>query len=351
MGQTLIDPDATEKTRALYENLTQTIDQGNILLGHQDATAYGVGWRSEEERSDVKEVVGDFPAVYGWNVSKIGQGPMNIDSVDFERMKDLVKNAYKRGGINTFCWHADHPTTGGDSWDKTPAVKDILPGGPHHTWLTNKLDLIAEYFNDLSAGFLFKHKIPIIFRPYHEHTGSWFWWGKGNCSVEEFVALWRFTVEYLRDEKELHQLIYAYSPDIVHSKEEYLERYPGDDYVDIMGFDDYGDFKPGQKNRFIERMRWVVELAEEHGKIAALTETGLEAIPDSNWWTKQLLEPLKKDPVASRFAYMVLWRNAWPNHHYAPYPGQKSAENFKKFVKDPMILMEKDLPDMYHSPK
>lgn len=45
--------------------------------------------------------------------------------------------------------------------------------------------------------------IPVIFRPYHEHNGDWFWWGKGVNSEEDYIKLWQFTVEYLRDEKDV----------------------------------------------------------------------------------------------------------------------------------------------------
>lgn len=68
--------------------------------------------------------------------------------------------------------------------------------------------------------------VPVLFRPFHEHTGNGFWWGKGNCTAEEYIALWRFTLEYLRDTKGVHNLLYVYSPDIVSSQDNYLEFWP-----------------------------------------------------------------------------------------------------------------------------
>lgn len=83
----------------------------------------------------------------------------------------------------------------------------------------------------------------MIFRPYHEFDGDWFWWGRSHCTIDEFKTLWRFTVAYLRDSLEVHNFIYAFSPDNKFNTEsEFLERYPGDEWVDMVGMDNYGDF-------------------------------------------------------------------------------------------------------------
>ncbi len=353
-----IDADANKRTRALLVNLHRMVAEGTVLIGQQDPTPYGVGWRpsptddaaSVEARADIYRVTGQLPSVHGWNVSKIDKRPFGIDTVDFDLQRDLIVRAYKRGGINTIAWHTDHPVTGGDSWDTTPVVADILPGGPHHDTYVDRLDAVADYLSSLKAGIRpFRRTVPIIFRPFHEHNGNWFWWGKAHCTPEEYVALWRFTVEYLRDVRGLHHLLYAYSPDIFDTREEYLERYPGDDYVDILGFDDYYDFYgPGRSPAmFTEQMRIVVELAEERGKVAALTETGREAIPDADWFTNVFWPALEADPVARRIAYIVFWRNARLDHHYVPYPEHQSAEDFRQLIKRDDTLMEDDTPDMY----
>lgn len=348
-GQGLpIDENATKKTKALFINL-QHIAGNGIIFGHQDDLAYGVGWKNEKGRSDVKDVSGSYPALYGWDVSKLGKR-LNIDSVDFENMKRWIKEGYKRGGINTISWHMDNPATGGDSWDNTPAVKTILPGGEKHEFYKQRLDLFADLLNELKVGF--GTKIPIIFRPFHEHTGSWFWWGKGNCTSEEYIALWRFTVEYLRDNRDIHHLLYSYSTDQFNSETQYLEFYPGDDYVDIIAFDDYHSIKSKEsRDNLIYRLKTVVELAEAKGKIAAFSETGLERIPLEDWFTSVLLDGIKADETGRRVSYVMVWRNAWPHHHYAPYPGHNSVSDFIKFKDDSYTIFEDDLPNMYKLPK
>jgi mannan endo-1,4-beta-mannosidase len=145
--------------------------------------------------------------------------------------------------------------------------------------------------------------MPIVFRPFHEHNGDWFWWGKGIASEEDYIKLWRFTIEYLRDEKGVHNLLYSFSPDrsrmkIENIESDYFYAYPGDDYVDIFGFDDYwdagykGNKAPPEERLadFITALEAVVRLAEARGKIPALTETGLDALPQSDWYTSVLLK-------------------------------------------------------------
>ncbi|MCI4670215.1 MAG: glycoside hydrolase family 26 protein [Bacteroidia bacterium] len=342
---------ASPKTRALHTNLARYAKE-RILFGQEDALAYGLHWKAEKKRSDVKDVTGSHPAVMGWDLSKIGQTPFNIDTVDFQKMRKWIKMSYKMGCINTISWHMDNPMTGGGSWDTTSAVRSILPGGEKHDFYLQKLDLVADYFKKLKAGFIFQQQIPIIFRPFHEHTGSWFWWGNDNCSTEDYIQLWRFTVDYLRKEKGLDNLLFAYAPDGVDTREAYLERYPGDDYVDIMGFDYYIHDNPTRKDpeELTKRLCMLVKLAGERGKIPAFTETGYSQIPDPDFWTNFLLSSIKSHPDAQKIAYLLVWRNARPDHHYAPFPGHHSAENFKKFHQDELIWLQSDLPDMYQKP-
>ncbi|WP_216650021.1 glycosyl hydrolase [Lewinella sp. W8] len=344
----MVDPDATKATQSLYENL-RALAPEKTLFGHQDAFAYGVEWKHwHRRRSDVQDVCGQHPAVFGWDVSKLGQRPYNIDTVDFRAMQGWIRQAYRMGGINTISWHLDN-FLGGDSWTTgTPTVAAILPGGTHHEQYRAKLDLFADFLRELKVGFPVQRPVPIIFRPFHEHTGNWFWWGKPHATAEQYKALWRFTVSYLRDEQQIHQLLYCYSPDVVKNEEEYLEYYPGDEYVDILGLDDYHDVgRWGRAKQLTKRLSMLVQLAEERGKVAALTETGYEAVPERKWWTDTLLRHLEASPEARRIAWVLLWRNARKDHHYGPYPGHPSAENFREFAGSENMLFLDELPNMY----
>jgi len=351
---TVSDVEATRKTRALFANLYHLAGQ-KILFGHQDDLAYGVFWQREAGRSDVQETCGMYPAVFGWDVgNRFGPGKMtNIDSVRFRDMKRFMRDAYNMGAVNTLSWHLDNLVSGGSSWDTTAAVRDLLPGGKYHHRLIEQLDVMAELFKSLKTGGLVKRPIPVIFRPWHEHTGSWFWWGAGSCTPEEYKNLFRFTVDYLRKEKEVHNVLYAYSPDFFIDKEHYMLNYPGDDYVDIFGLDYY--YRPENLDSIHvdlpRKLAAVSELAAEHGKIPAFTETGFEAIPHENWWTQMLLAHVH----SARIAYLLVWRNAnntsKPGHFYAPYPGHVSARDFVEFSRNERMLFQEHLPNLYKKPK
>jgi mannan endo-1,4-beta-mannosidase len=354
----LVDKLATNKTLALFNNL-RSISASKVLFGHQETTAYGIGWVNEggNNKSDVKKVCGDFPAIYGWDIGDIGQGK-NLDGVPFNQIKVLIKDAYDRGGVNTISFHQDNPVSGGHAWDTTRAVPHLLPGGPNHKDYTERLNLVAEFLKDLKADD--GSFIPVIFRPYHEHNGDWFWWGKGPSDEEDFIALWQFTVNYLKNKKNVHNLLYAFSPDRSRIKDaanpgEYLYGYPGDDYVDIIGVDNYFDVgshwnkKPlkEQSVSFINSLEVVVKLAEQRGKIAALTETGLDKLHIDGWWSDVILAGINANETTRRIAYLSVWRNANTEHFHAPYPGHKSVDDFIKFYSHPITIFESELPDMY----
>jgi len=336
-----VDPDLTRETRNLLHNL-HALSGRAIMIGHQDATAYGIGWSGDDDRSDMKSVCGSHPAVYGWDFGNPEQtaGPALV--LTHRRAIE----AFQRGGVNTFCWHMNNPVSGGNFYDLTPAVRHILPGGSHHHVYHAELQRVAEFAHTLRTpdGTM----APVIFRPFHEHNGSWFWWGRSHCTTDEFIELWRHTVHVLRDELGVHNFLYAYSPDVFASEEDYLERYPGDEYVDVLGHDNYRQAEnPDRTGEFIEALRGLVNIAQRRGKLPTLTETGQERIPDSHWWTSRLAEPILRDPIARRISWILLWRNANPRHHYAPHPGHPSAADFESLTSRPGILMQGNVPAIY----
>ena len=302
------DPQATPETQALYRNLFRIADEG-VMFGHQDDALYGHDWKYEEGRSDVRECCGDYPAVFGWELGGLETGAdRSIDDVPFAEITRLLCAAYGRGAVNTVSWHPQNPESGASAWDgkTSTAVSSILPGGANHAQ--------------------FRLWLP-----------------------DEYKALWRFTVEYLRDVKGVHNLLYVYSPDLYRDAEHYTERYPGDEWVDVLGLDAYHrpqdwDFLSGGERMLSTLQR----LGHEHGKPTAFTETGLEGIPDTAWWTRRLLPVIR----GKGLSYVLVWRNAHdrPTHFFGPWHGHASEPDFRKFAanREQPVLFESQLPDMYH---
>jgi beta-mannanase len=180
-------------------------------------------------------------------------------------------------------------------------------------------------------------------------NGNWFWWGKDHCTPDELKQIWHFTVSYLRDTKNIHHLLYAYNTDRFSSKEEYLLKYPGEEWTDIIGFDIYQRKKGVDGNnefiKDVDKMLTALEqIAQERNKIPALTEFGYGQVPDSTWWTGVLLKALGSHKIS----YALAWRNAGnksdgSTEYYLPFKGQVSEKDFIEFSKDRKILFQKNI--------
>ncbi len=187
---------------------------------------------------------------------------------------------------------------------------------------------------------------PVIFRPFHEFDGDWFWWGKAHCTAEDYKKLYQFTVVYLRDSLGVHNFIYAWSPDKNFSSEaQYLERYPGDNYVDLVGSDNYGDLAAGvSPSTAAAKLKIVSDYAKQKNKVAALTETGLANLTRSDWYTQQLLKVLQQQQV--ELAYVLVWANT-TGTFWTPYKGHAAEADFISFTKNPYLIMGDKVPEMY----
>ena len=124
-------------------------------------------------------------------------------------------------------------------------------------------------------------KIPILFRPFHECNIETFWWSKNSCSEEEYIALWRMTYDYLVNEKDMKQLLWVYSPCNVHTESEISIWYPGNESVDVIGFERYQSYTKtydegiGDYLKDVKRgMDVTVNFAKPRAKIVAFSETG-----------------------------------------------------------------------------
>lgn len=342
-----IDPLATTATMSLYNRLFQLRNKG-VLLGHQDDIAYGHQCY-EPGFSDIYDMTGDYPAVIGWEIGHVEKGDQfSLDSVYFNYIRQGIAQTHARGGISTISWHADNILTGGSTWDcsRNDVVASILPGESHHDAYLTYLNRIADFL--LSLRDAQNEPIPIVLRLYHEQTQSWFWWGADYCSPEQYKALWQMTVGHLRDTRGVHNVLYAYSPADVADTAHYLERYPGDEWVDVVGFDLYcfgtsAEACSTYMDNMRRNLRIVTDYAATSGKLPIMAETGMEGIPSTDYFTATIAPLVETSPVA----WILFWRNAWepdkPNHFYLPYKGHPAEADFKNFIASDRILMNSDI--------
>ena len=355
---TIVDKNATPETKALFANLWAVADKG-WMFGHHDDLWYGRYWYNEAGGSDTKAVCGDYPGVFSVDFGEIMDERHNNSENAIRRR--VILEARERGEVILACMHLNNPKTGNSSWleyegDKEAAkkaAKEILTDGTAtRAKFLSWLDRCADFALNLkdARGNL----VPVIFRPFHEHTQSWSWWGTECTTDSEFIALWQLTVKYLRDTKGVHNFLYAISPqmDGVYSdtKGRLLFRWPGDDWVDFIGMDCYH----GTNNKAFESNLQALEaLSQEKRKPCGVTEDGKESFTEADFWTQHLTGPLG----AKRISLVTMWRNKYvgnnesDKHYYSVYPGHPSEADFRKMYDDPRSLFSKDLPDMYTLPE
>ncbi|MCJ7449152.1 MAG: glycoside hydrolase family 26 protein [Bacteroidales bacterium] len=346
------DKMATRETITLFRSLFNLQNKG-VMYGHQDDQMYGRTWWYEKDRSDTKDFTGDYPAVAGFELGHLELGnERSLDSVSFAQIAEQIKVHYKRGGVVTISWHANNPLTmqdpdttprrqKGTAWDVSSkeVVASILPGGKNHDLFNTWLERLATFFTGLKNDN--GTPVPFIFRPYHEHSGSFFWWGTNICTDEEYAALWRYTVEFLRDKKGLHNILYAYNTDRVTSLEQYMRGYPGDDIIDMLSLDMY-DRGEQFKGELDTALNFVTREAFSRGKLTALSETGGRR-GMADWWSSVLLPVVSKYPVG----YVLTWRHTYRSGRFPgmPAPNQPFPDDFLNFYKSPRTLFLKEIQE------
>lgn len=340
-----------EQGRQQLLNRLTVLQQKGYMAGHQDDPFYGVNWAYEKGKSDVLLTVGDYPAVMGFDLGGIEMGDAkNLDSVPFTRIHDELIAHHERGGIVTLSWHPRNPVTTGEqggrfpegsSWDTSDStvVRSVLPGGAQYerfqTWMQRVGDFIATLTDKDGKP------VPIIFRPWHENNGSWFWWGQKLCSDDEFRGLWNMLQDYLRDERGFDNLLWSYSPNLdgQWTEERFLQRYPGNERVMLIGEDAY---QWGTEEDFVRQVTadldFISTFAKKNGKLIALTECGLKNMTDATWYTRVLQPVMDKYPLS----YFLLWRN-YKEEYFGPVPGTPCGDDYKKLYEAGNTLFLKDI--------
>ena len=190
-------------------------------------------------------------------------------------------------------------------------------------------------------------KIPVIVRYGHEMDGDWFWWGSGWCTAAEFAAFCRLEADVLRRLCGNDQILFAYTPDRTWKDlgcpddggRNFLTWYPGDGYVDIVGFDDYsigkGKTDEQAKANFAEtlrKLRIVSEYADARGKAAALTECGCAGTRDDVY--DSIFRLMTADGVKAAFV------DTWGGKFTMPEDNPRIVEGLKAFVRKSRVLTE-----------
>ena len=178
----------------------------------------------------------------------------------------------------------------------------------YHTpreWFEDRCKEVATIINDFvdDNG----QPIPFIFRLWHEWEDSWMWWGAKYVSAEDYKRFFILTEQTIKKYAPNAQILWAYCSDRYrNTEEEYMERYPGDDYVDIIGFDDYRIGKSKEdRTAAINRAKMVCKIANERHLATGLFETNNNKRKIPNYYTNHLNRMLTAEGV--RLGIVQIW--------------------------------------------
>ncbi|WP_303836143.1 glycosyl hydrolase [Ruminococcus flavefaciens] len=237
---------ATVETQSLMAYLAENYGK-HIISGQQEIYSGGPhGLETEFEY--LKDTTGHYPAIRGFDYGNFCCPLYGSDDGSTDRIIDWVKN---KGGIATASYHINVPKdfasykigTKMDWAQSTYTAKDTdfspskaaTAGTKENEYYLSTLKTLAKEFNKLEA-----EGIPVIWRPLHEaeggggETGSWFWWGREGSAA--YKKLWIYTYETLTNELNCHNLIWEWNSYNFGTSKDW---YPGDAYVDIIGYDKY----------------------------------------------------------------------------------------------------------------
>jgi len=315
-----VTPDPAPEARALLQLLYDLSGRHTLTGQHNNPNT-----RSHNSEFAAK-YLGKTPVIWGtdWGHAKAG------DSDSYLARPDIVQEAirqHRQGAIVAICWHAVPPTTDEPGTfrplpnadpKKLASVQGKLldeqfrevltPGTPLYEHWCAQVDAIAVFLKQLQDA-----HVPVLWRPYHEMNGGWFWWGGRTEGPYTTAALYRQIFDRLVHHHHLNNLVWVWSMDRVHGPEmEHAKYFPGLDFVDVLALDVYGsDFATSYYDS-------LVALAQ--GKPLALAEVGTPPSP----------EILAQQP---RWTYYMTWAGMVRN---------TTRKQYDALFRDPRILNLED---------
>lgn len=338
VNRTLCNPNATDETKRLYNFMCDAYGK-YIISGQYSPDNNGTEAR---EFSQILKNFDEYPAIMGLDLieaspSRVANGSSGGGEKAVAAAKDWYLN---QNGIVTMCWHwnAPEPYIGknGASWwegfysESTDInLSKILSGEDQEGYdlLIRDIDAIANYLKELDD-----YHVPILWRPLHEGGGDpkwnnpWFWWG--SSGAEAYKELWKLMYDRLTNYHEINNLIWVWNG-------QNLDYYPGDEYVDIVGYDVYADAGDYSSKK------WYYDYTKDapsENKIVAMTENGT------------LFDPDAAMNDGTRWSYFATWNGEFTIKDMQLSEEYTSFDMWEKIYKHDRVLTLSELPDLKSYP-
>jgi mannan endo-1,4-beta-mannosidase len=242
-----------------------------IITGQQNLAPDVMSWTDK-----VLNITGCYPGLLGEDFTY-----GNAAYLKRKEIVDTVTDYWNKGGLVTISWHQVNPETWDGSIDEGPFEytqyqmsqekfnQIFVPESDLQIKYQQHIDTIAGYLKQLQeAG------VVVLWRPYHEMNGGWFWWGaKAN-----FTDLWKGMFNRYTKYHHLNNLIWVWSPNI--SQSGMTDYYPGDEYVDIVGLDGYVDITNWDiRSSLSADIDNIIDVSKDN----MVTFTELGWLPNLNW--------------------------------------------------------------------
>lgn len=324
--QPLVTPQPSVNTAKLYQFLKNNF-QYKIISGVMTLKSLATTTGSEQNE-------------ISWLYQKTGKKPalLGLDFMDHTNVPaswcnnpDLVKDAieWKNGnGIVALCWHWRDPSLATYEFytknESRPQGTDFdprkisEPQSPEYTAMMRDMDIIAGYLKELQ-----EKDVPVLWRPLHEASGGWFWWG--SQGADACKKIWQIMFDKFTNEHKLNNLIWVWTSE---ANSNALNWYPGDEYVDIIGMDIYDESNHGSQ------MLSFLELKKIYNGKKLLTLSEVGSIPS--------MSAMKRD--------QAIWS------YYMPWYGEHTKNTkwntinvWIESLSDPNVITLDDMPDNYTS--
>lgn len=317
----LINPNATKEAKALYNYLCDL--QGEAILSGQQI------FESNAEINVINEVTGKYPAIMG--IDLMNYSPAFVERGATGNIIRRAKAWAKQGGIITCCWHwcapkdlinEDKPEmrwydgfrTKATRFDFSKAIKDRE--SEEYKLIIRDIDAIAAQLKSLADS-----DIPVLWRPLHEASGGWFWWGSKGAA--NYVELYKIMYDRLTNYHKLNNLIWVWNG-------QNAMWYPGDEYADILAY----DFYPGKRiyGTFDGELQTLQSVSAK-AKLCAISENG--ALPDI-------------DKLAQKnglWSWFCTWNGEFVIDDDGNFSGAYTDLNtLKKFYENDFLITRDELP-------